>query len=62
MHIAAAAGGLATRPRNTPSADWLVASRCTHAAMESTGTDWKPVFNLLESVCKARLVNARDRR
>ena len=28
--------------------DWLVAEGVTHAAMESTGVYWKPVFNLLE--------------
>src|SRR5213593_1359812 len=40
-------------------ADWLTEHRCTHAAMESTGIYWKPVFNLLESVCEVMLVNAR---
>ena len=39
--------------------DWLLANHCTHAAMESTGIYWKPVFNLLESVCEVMLVNAR---
>jgi len=29
-------------------ADWLAAERCTHVAMESTGSYWKPVYNLLE--------------
>jgi transposase len=28
--------------------DWLLACGCTHVAMESTGDDWKPVFNILE--------------
>jgi transposase len=28
--------------------DWLVAEGVTHAAMESTGVYWKPVWNLLE--------------
>ena len=40
-------------------ADWLLANRCSHAAMESTGIYWKPVFNLLESVCEVMVVNAR---
>ena len=40
-------------------ADWLHGSGCSHAAMESTGVYWKPVFNLLESVCEVMLVNAR---
>jgi transposase len=33
---------------------------CTHFAMESTGVYWKPVFNIVESVCEVLLVNARD--
>jgi transposase len=39
--------------------DWLADSGCTHVAVESTGVYWKPVFNLLEGVLKAVLVNAR---
>src|SRR6266496_1675831 len=27
---------------------WLQTEGCTHAAMESTGAYWKPVFNVLE--------------
>ncbi|MFN3325898.1 MAG: transposase, partial [Bryobacteraceae bacterium] len=27
---------------------WLVASKVTHVAMESTGVYWKPVWNVLE--------------
>jgi len=38
--------------------DWLIGNRCSHAAMESTGVYWKPVFNILESVCEVMLVNA----
>lgn len=30
-------------------AEFLRKHRITHAAMESTGVYWKPVFNLLES-------------
>ena len=26
---------------------WLIASRCTHVAMEATGVYWKPVWNIL---------------
>jgi len=40
--------------------DWLTAEGCTHAAIESTGVYWKPVFNILEAVLKVILVNARD--
>src|SRR5215207_9918955 len=38
--------------------DWLVAEGCTHAAIESTGVYWKPVFNILEGVVEVVLVNA----
>jgi transposase len=31
-------------------ADWLSDSRCQMAAMESTGSYWKPVFNMLEAL------------
>ena len=31
----------------------------THAAMESTGVYWRPVFNLLEGHCEVILVNAQ---
>jgi len=30
-------------------ADWLTAWGCTHAAMESTGMYWKPVWHVLEA-------------
>lgn len=29
--------------------DWIKNKGCTHAAMESTGSFWKPVYNLLET-------------
>jgi len=41
-------------------ADWLVAHRVTHVAMESTGVFWKPIYNLLEGLDLTLLVvNAR---
>lgn len=40
--------------------DWLRAKRCTHAAMESTGPYWKPIYNLLElEEIQALVVNAQ---
>ena len=39
--------------------DWLLEGRCTHVAMESTGDDWKPVYNLLEGAFALLVVNAR---
>ena len=28
--------------------DWLIREGCSHAVMESTGSYWKPVFNVLD--------------
>jgi transposase len=39
--------------------DWLSSVGCTHVAIESTGVDWKPVFNILEGLLTVILVNAR---
>jgi len=40
--------------------DWLLALGVTHAAMESTGVYWKPIYNLLEgSGLTLLVVNAR---
>jgi transposase len=36
---------------------WLVETRCTEAVMESTGSYWKPVFNILEGSLKIILAN-----
>ena len=41
-------------------ADWLNESGCEMAAMESTGSYWKPLYNVLESSeIKAIVVNAQ---
>jgi transposase len=39
---------------------WLVETGCTHVAMESTGSYWKPVFNVLEESLTVVLANAED--
>jgi transposase len=39
-------------------ADWLRAAGCTHAAMESTGVYWKPVWHVLEGEFELVLANA----
>jgi len=39
--------------------DWLRSAGCTHVAMESTGSYWKPVYNILEGHCTVLLVNAQ---
>jgi transposase len=38
---------------------WLIDNRVTHAAIESTGVYWKPVFNIIGEDVKLILVNAR---
>jgi transposase len=40
-------------------ADWLAAEGVTHAAMESTGVYWKPVYNVLDGLFELLLVNAQ---
>lgn len=39
--------------------NWLLAAGCTHVAMESTGSYWKPVYNLLEGSFELLVVNAQ---
>jgi transposase len=39
--------------------DWLKSYQITHAAMESTGSYWKPVYNLLEGQMELLVVNAQ---
>jgi transposase len=36
---------------------WLVEERCTHVVVESTGSYWKPVFNVLEASVTVVLAN-----
>lgn len=40
-------------------ADWLAAEKVSHAARESTGVYWKPIWNLLEGQFELLLVNAQ---
>jgi transposase len=39
---------------------WLQESGCTEAVMESTGSYWKPVFNILEGSLKVILANPQQ--
>lgn len=40
--------------------DWLKSKSCTHVAMESTASYWKPIYNLLElEEFKVMVVNAK---
>ncbi len=54
VHVDVPEGG-ETRTYGTTTTDllglveWLLASRVTHVAMESTGVYWKPLYNLLEA-------------
>jgi transposase len=40
--------------------DWLVGEGCSHAVMESTGSYWTPIFNVLEDSLGVVLANAYD--
>lgn len=40
-------------------ADWLEAAGCAHVAMESTGSYWKPLYNILEGSFTVLVVNAQ---
>jgi transposase len=44
----------------TKLGQWLVANGVKDVAMESTGSYWKPIWNILELQFKLVLVNARD--
>jgi transposase len=39
---------------------WIADERCTDVVMESTGTYWKPVFNILEGHVKVALANPHE--
>src|SRR5439155_22277538 len=39
---------------------WLMEKKCTEAVMESTGSYWKPVFNILERSLKIILANPQQ--
>lgn len=40
--------------------EWLRSEGITHAVMESTGSYWKPVFNVLEDAVKVYLANPQE--
>src|SRR5512132_4633320 len=40
--------------------DWLKLEGITHVVMESTGSYWKPVFNVLEDSVKVYLANPHE--
>ena len=54
-------GSTSEELRNLTS--WLLSESCQMVAMESTGSYWKPLYNILElSGLEAMVVNARDMR
>ena len=40
--------------------DWLKQEGVTHVVMESTGSYWKPVFNVLETDFQVYLANPQE--
>ena len=40
--------------------DWLLEEGITHVVMESTGSYWKPIFNVLEDAVRVYLANPRE--
>src|SRR5215469_18063974 len=40
--------------------EWIEGERCSHVVMESTGTYWKPVFNILEDCVHVILANPHE--
>ena len=40
--------------------DWLLSNQVTHAVMESTGSYWKPVYNVLEMALTVYLANPQE--
>lgn len=40
--------------------DWLAGAGCTHVVMESTGSYWKPVYEVLEEKLAVILANGED--
>src|SRR5258706_11421775 len=49
----------ATTPGLLQLHQWLTEHHVTHAAMESTGIYWRPVYNVLEGAFELLLVNAQ---
>jgi len=39
---------------------WITGEQCTHVILESTGTYWKPVFNILEGHVQVALANPQE--
>jgi transposase len=65
--VPAATGGMVKETRTFETftadllalSDWLQSHAVTHAAMESTGEYWRPIYNILEGNFEVLLVNAQ---
>jgi transposase len=40
--------------------EWIQQEGCTHAIIESTGSYWKPIYNILEGVVNVTLANPQE--
>lgn len=49
-----------TVPELQNARGWILEQGCTHVIMESTGSYWKPVFNILEDHVKVALANPHE--
>lgn len=49
-----------TVPELKRALEWIVSEQCTDVIMESTGSYWKPVFNVLEGSVKVALANPHE--
>lgn len=49
-----------TVPELKTAREWILAEHCTDVIMESTGSYWKPVFNILEGAVRVALANPHE--
>ena len=49
-----------TVPELKRALEWIVSEQCTDVIMESTGSYWKPVFNILEGSVRVALANPHE--
>src|ERR1700740_1490143 len=49
-----------TVPELQRARTWITGEGCTDVIMESTGSYWKPVFNILEGHVKVALANPHE--
>jgi len=49
-----------TVPELKRAREWIISEQCTDVIMESTGSYWKPVFNILEGSVQVALANPHE--